>query len=246
MAEGLVLRGVTARAGDFELRADVAVPAGSVTAILGPSGGGKSTLLAAVAGFVPVTGQVLWNGAEITGLPPGQRPVSTLFQDNNLFGHLTVAQNIGLGIDPRLRLRPEDRARIEAVLARLGLEGMGGRKPAALSGGQQSRVALGRVLLADRPLVLLDEPFAALGPGLRQEMLDLAAGMLRDAGRTVLLVTHDPDDAARVAGQVLVVQDNRVTGPLPAREALDRDHGPLSGYLGGAVGQDPPYGRSGP
>ena len=165
-AAGLVLDDLVLEQGTFRLRADVSLRPGALTAIIGPSGAGKSTLLSAIAGFEALTGGAIgWQGAPIDHLPPGQRPVSILFQDNNLFPHLTIAQNIGLAIDPRLRLGAEDKMRIADLLARLGLEGMGTRKPGTLSGGQQSRAALGRVLVADRPIVLLDEPFAALGPG---------------------------------------------------------------------------------
>jgi thiamine transport system ATP-binding protein len=235
VAEGLRLEGVTVRQGEFALSADLSVRAGGVTAVMGPSGGGKSTLLGAIAGFVPLAaGRVMWAGAEVSNLPPGQRPVSILFQDNNLFPHLTVAQNIGLGRSPRLRLTAADRAEIGSILERLGLAGMGARRPADLSGGQQSRVALGRVLIAGRPLVLLDEPFAALGPGLKQEMLALAAEVLAGTGRTLLMVTHDPADARQVAQDVIVVAEGVARPPMPVVTALDPESGPLRGYLGQA------------
>ena len=161
---------------DFRLAADLTIDAGTMVAILGPSGAGKSTLLAAIAGFVtPASGRILWQGRDITQAPPGARPVSILFQDQNLFPHLTVAENVGLGIRPDLRLSAPDRARVSAALDRTGLSGHDDRLPASLSGGQQSRVALARVLLRARPVMLLDEPFAALGPALKATMLDLVA-----------------------------------------------------------------------
>ncbi len=230
----LVLDGLRLRQGAFTLRADLTVETGTAVAVMGPSGGGKSTLLAAIAGFLPPrAGRVLWDGADIGSLAPGSRPVSILFQDNNLFPHLTVAQNLGLGIRPSLRLSDAERDAVARVLDRVGLSGLEGRRPGALSGGQQSRAALARVLLAGRPLVLLDEPFAALGPGLKDEMLDLAAQVLRDNGRTLLMVTHDPDDARRIAGSVIVVDDGRAAAPV-ATEALLADPPPgLRAYLGG-------------
>lgn len=229
----LTLEKVRLRQGDFALFADLTVMKGTATAIMGPSGGGKSTLIAAIAGFLqPDTGRILWDGREITPLPPGRRPVAVLFQDNNLFPHLTVAQNVGLGIAPRLRLSSADRARIEEVLARVGLEGFGARKPGRLSGGQQSRAALARVLLQDQPLVLLDEPFAALGPGLRAEMLDLTREILGGTGRSLLMVTHDPQDAARIAEQAIIVDGGRAAPPRET-EALLADPPPaLRVYLG--------------
>lgn len=229
----LVLDGLRLRQGEFTLEADLAVPTGVAVAVMGPSGGGKSTLLAAIAGFLaPLAGRVLWDGRDIGGLAPGQRPVSILFQDNNLFPHLTVAQNLGLGIRPSLRLTPAEHRAVAEVLARVGLSGMEGRRPGALSGGQQSRAALARVLLAGRPLVLLDEPFAALGPGLKDEMLDLAAQVLRDSGRTLLMVTHDPADARRIAEAVVVVDEGRAAPPVPTAALLADPPPGLRAYLG--------------
>ncbi len=216
--------------GGFRLAADLTVAPG-ITAVIGPSGAGKSTLLAAIGGFVaPDSGRILWEGRDIGGLAPGARPVSTLFQDQNLFPHLDAFRNVGLGLSPALKLTAEDLDRIRAVLARVGLEGMGGRKPAELSGGQQSRVALARALVRDRPVVLLDEPFAALGPALRAEMLDLVARTL--GGRTVLMVTHDPADAARIAGQAIVIEAGRAAPPAETRALLADPPPGLRAYLG--------------
>lgn len=227
----LSLDRLTLAQGDFRLTADLTLAPGSRTALMGPSGGGKSTLLAAIAGFLaPTDGRILWNGQDITGLPPGDRPVAILFQDNNLLPHLTVAQNAGLALAPRLRPTPAERARIDAALAQVGLAGLGDRKPAQLSGGQQSRAALARLLLSDRPLVLLDEPFAALGPGLRAEMLDLTRATL-GPDRTLLLVTHDPDDARRLGGDLALVADGMVTRPAPTDRLLADPPPPLAAYL---------------
>ncbi len=217
----------------FTLRADLSIPAGSCVAVLGPSGGGKSTLLSAIAGFVtPVSGKVLWMGKDLTEVAPGQRPISILFQDNNLFPHLTAAQNVGLGLGPRLRQTPAERERIEGALATVGLEGLGHRKPGTLSGGQQSRVALARALVADRPVVLLDEPFSALGPALKNEMLDLAISTLATAGRTLLMVTHDPADARRSATEVVLVAEGEATGPVATRIIFEDPPPALRRYLG--------------
>ncbi|WP_377509720.1 ATP-binding cassette domain-containing protein [Octadecabacter sp. R77987] len=218
---------------DFSLSADIKVPAGGITAVIGPSGGGKSTLLSAIAGFVqPTSGRIDCDGLDITGKSPADRPVSLLFQDNNLFPHLTVAQNVLLGMRPSLRMQKGDADRIAAVLGKVGLAGYETRKPSALSGGQQSRAALARVLLGGRPVVLLDEPFAALGPALRDEMLDLCAEILAIQGRTVLMVTHDPRDAARVAGQTIVVMDGVVGPPVKTGPLLADPPAALRAYLG--------------
>ncbi len=164
----LRLDGLVVNSGGFELRADLDIEAGRLVAVIGPSGAGKSTLLATIAGFLtPVVGRVLWRGADITGLAPGKRPLAMLFQDGNLFPHLSVEQNVALGIRPDMKLSADAWEKVRVALARVGLDGLGPRKPGQLSGGQQSRAALARVLVQGRPLVLLDEPFAALGPALR-------------------------------------------------------------------------------
>jgi thiamine transport system ATP-binding protein len=218
--------------GTFRLSADFAVP-GGVTAVIGPSGSGKSTLLAAIAGFLePATGRVLWNGEILTGRPPGQRPVSMLFQDNSLFPHLTVAQNVGLGVRPDLKLLDAQWQAVEKALSQVDLAGLGSRKPGALSGGQQSRGALARVLVSDRPLVLLDEPFAALGPALKTEMLKLVQDILVAAGKSVMIVTHDPSDAQSVADQVVLVVAGQAMAPIPTRDIFENPPEALRAYLG--------------
>lgn len=217
--------------GGFSIAADWAVPARAKVALIGPSGAGKSTLLLALAGFVPLTaGRVLWDGHDLGPMAPAARPISMLFQDQNLFPHLTVTQNLGLALAPNLRLTEAQRAQVEAVLQRLGLAGMGGRRPAALSGGQMGRAALGRVLLQARPVLLLDEPFAALGPGLKADLLALVAEVAAEA--TVLMVTHDPADARRFAGLSVLVADGVAAAPV-ATEALFADPpAALRAYLG--------------
>lgn len=221
------------RQGTFTLSADLHLAAGRRFAVIGPSGAGKSTLLNAVAGFIPpAQGRILWEGRDLGPLAPGDRPVSMLFQDNNLFPHLTVRQNVGLGLRPTLRLTPAERAEVEEVLAEVGLTGLGDRKPAALSGGQVSRVALARVLLRRRPLLLLDEPFAALGPALKAEMLALVARIVAETGATLLMVTHDPGDAEAIADEVVVVEGGRARPPEPTRSLLDAPPEELARYLG--------------
>lgn len=217
----------------FSLSADFACAASGVTAIIGPSGAGKSTLLSAIAGFIaPRQGRILWNGQDLAGTSPGNRPISILFQDQNLFPHLTVAQNLGLGVRPDLRLSGADRNRISAALARVDLAGLEERKPGTLSGGQQSRVALARTLLRARPILLLDEPFAALGPALKKEMLDLVADLARDNSALVLMVSHDPADAARIAQHTVLVADGQALGPFPTGQLLAHPPAALAAYLG--------------
>ena len=228
----LMLENLNVRQGDFHLTANVGFAAGQITALIGPSGAGKSTILSVIAGFYQAEGQVLWRGEPITDLRPDQRPVSILFQDNNLFPHLTVSQNVGLALRASLRLTRDEPRRVDEMLASVGLSGMGARKPAALSGGQQSRAALARLLLQDRPVILLDEPFAALGPGLKQEMLALVRERALADNRVVLMVTHDPQDALVAADQIALVDEGQLFAPLPAREVMDNPPDVLQRYLG--------------
>ncbi len=228
----LTLEAVTVVQDAFRLTADLRVPPG-LTAVIGPSGGGKSTLLGTIAGFVaPVAGRVLWDGTDLTARAPGDRPVTMLFQDNNLFAHLTIAQNVGLALAPRLRLSAGDAARVAATLDLVGLQGLGARKPGGLSGGQQSRAALARALLSDRPVVLLDEAFAALGPALRDQMLTLVRDRLVATGRTVLMVTHDPQDARDYAERVIVVTDGQASSPQDTARLFAHPPSALRDYLG--------------
>lgn len=186
---------------------DVAFAASKITAIMGPSGSGKSTLLNLVAGFeTPRSGRVLIS-SRCRRKPPSARPVSMVFQENNLFAHLSVERNVGLGRSPSLRLAEADHVAIAGALKRVGLAGKEQRLPRELSGGERQRVALARVLVRDRPVLLLDEPFASLGPALRDDMLDLVAGVHAERRMTVLFVTHQPEDAHRI-GQDMVFLDN--------------------------------------
>ncbi|SEO08173.1 thiamine transport system ATP-binding protein [Salinihabitans flavidus] len=229
----LTIEGLRLRQEGFGFAADLEVTEGARVAVIGPSGAGKSTLLAAIAGFLaPESGRILWQGRDITHAPPGARPVAILFQDNNLFPHLSVAQNVGLGIRPDLKLSAAQRAQVEDALERVGLAGMGARRPGTLSGGQQSRAALARVLVQDRPVVLLDEPFSALGPALRNEMLDLMATLLGGTGATLLLVSHDPADARRIAEQTILVAEGVAHPPRETGALFDDPPEVLRDYLG--------------
>lgn len=229
----LKLETVEIRFGGFALNADLTVTAGRKVAVIGPSGAGKSTLLGAIAGFVPMAaGRVLWRGQDITAVAPGERPVAMLFQDGNLFPHLSVAENVGLGLRPDLRLNPAQERQVRRAIARVGLAGLEARRPAALSGGQQSRAALARILVQGRPLLLLDEPFAALGPALKAEMLDLVADLVAETGATLLMVSHDPSDARRIADEACLVADGWAHPPRPCGALLDNPPPALRDYLG--------------
>ena len=217
----------------FRLTADWAVPAGAKVAVIGPSGAGKSTLLSVIAGFLePVAGQVTWQGRDLAGVAPGARPLSVLFQDQNLFPHLTVEQNLSLGLRPDLRLSAAEKQKVVQAMERVGLVGMGARKPAQLSGGQMGRAALARALLRARPMLLLDEPFAALGPALKAEMLDLVAQVAREGGASVLMVTHDPRDAQAFADLTVLVADGVAQAPVPTAAMFADPPAALRDYLG--------------
>lgn len=228
----LTLEALRITQGTFSLRADFAVPAGARVSIMGPSGAGKSTLLSAISGFTPpASGRVFWDGMDLTADPVAARPLSILFQDNNLFPHLTAAQNVALGIKPSLRLTPSEWEQVQTTLVSVGLADLGDRRPAALSGGQQSRVALARVLLRGRPLLLLDEPFAALGPGLRAEMLDLVMRIATEANQTVLMVTHDMRDAVQLDGTTVFVDAGLAEPPVPTADLFENPPDALRSYI---------------
>lgn len=228
----ITLDNLRIRQGDFSLSASFAVDS-DVTAIIGPSGGGKSTLLMALAGFIlPSSGRIVFGQSDMTKTAPANRPVSVLFQDNNLFPHLSVFKNVALGIRPNLRLTREERERIHFALDRVGMNGTNAKLPAELSGGQRQRVAIARTILRKKPILMLDEPFAALGPALRHEMLELVTHIREQSGGKVLLVTHNPDDAMRIAGETILVADNIAHAPLDTRTLLDNPPEALASYLG--------------
>ena len=234
MAAGLEFQNLRSEIGGFAIQTSFEAPSGSVTAILGASGAGKSTLLALACGFEqPASGQILVDGRPVTGLPPAERPIAILFQEHNLFPHLTAFQNIGLGLDPGLRLTPQQRNDVADALDRVGLGGMQERLPKDLSGGERQRVAIARALVMRRPVLLLDEPFAGLGPALRRDMLDLVDALCRDTGMTVVMVTHDPADARRIAGFTAFMHEGTVQAFGPTETVLGRpDSLDLRSYLG--------------
>ncbi len=185
---------------------------GEIVTLSGASGSGKSTLIDLICGFLaPLSGDILWDGRSIVGLAPANRPVSALFQTGDLFDHLDVEMNIVLGLDPRGRPNPAQRARVGAVLEEIGLPGFERRLPGQLSGGQRQRVALARDLLRDKPLLLLDEPFSALDTERRDEMAALVRRLTRERGLATLVVSHDPTDAGRLGSRAIALRDGRIS-----------------------------------
>ena len=207
----LTLTNLTFIYNHLPMRFSFSMQAGERLAILGPSGAGKSTLLSLIAGFLPASsGSILLNGADHTHSAPAQRPVSMLFQENNLFPHLSVAQNIGLGLHPGLKLSAAQHQTIGDIARRVGLSDYLQRLPAQLSGGQRQRAALARCLVRQQPLLLLDEPFSALDPALRKEMLQLVDEVCSERRITLLMVSHSLEDAQQIAARSLLIVDGRV------------------------------------
>jgi len=207
----VTLEQVSLQLGQQRFFFDTSFEEAKVTAVVGPSGSGKSTLLNLVAGFEkPTGGRVLIGAEDMGGRDPAERPISLIFQDNNLFAHLDIATNIGLGINPSLRLTQDDKAKIASALERVGLAGFEKRLPSSMSGGERQRAALARALVRQRAVMLLDEPFAALDPGLRAGMAGLLKELQSENGNTVLLVTHHPDDIRRLADAVVFLSDGKI------------------------------------
>ena len=191
---------------------DLQVAGGERIAIIGPSGAGKSTLLNLIAGFVlPTQGNIWLNGVNHTRSAPYERPVSMLFQENNLFPHLTVQQNLALGLKTSLKLTALEQDQIERVADAVGLTSFLSRLPNSLSGGQKQRVALARCLLRDKPILLLDEPFSALDPELRMDMLNLIDELCHSKNLTLLLVTHQPSELAGKVNRMLRIENGRIS-----------------------------------
>jgi thiamine transport system ATP-binding protein len=236
MKAGLEIRAVTFRYEDMMMRFDLTVDEEEFIAIMGPSGAGKSTLLQLIAGFEqPLQGEIRWRGKNITRLPPAERPLSIMFQENNLFAHLDAFANVALGLSPSLTLSREQRQETEGALRRVGLEGFGERLPGELSGGERQRVALARTLVRKKPLLLLDEPFAALGPAMKKTMTELMKDLQQERNLTILLVTHEPMDAQAAATHTAFVHEGRILAKRRSVELFKSTDIPeLSDYLGTA------------
>ena len=227
------IKGIEFTYEDLLMRFDLTIEKGRVMGVIGPSGAGKSTLLALIGGFeVAQAGRIVIDGIDITGLPPDARPVTTLFQDHNLFAHLNVVQNVGLGLHPGLRLTQSEKEQVGWVLREVGLTGLEERLPGQLSGGERQRVAIARCVLRKRPILMLDEAFAALGPALRKEMLELILSLRSQKDLTVLMVTHDPADALFAADHTAFIAVGEVVTSDPTAAVLASQHPAIRDYLG--------------
>ncbi len=207
----LKIDAITKTLGSMEFKFDLTIPAPGIVAVVGPSGAGKSTLFNLIAGFEePDGGRIFIDGVDVTTTFAGDRPLTFIFQEHNLFAHLDICANVGLGINPSLRLDASQKRAISQALSRVGLTGFETRMPASLSGGERQRVAFARALVRSRPLLLLDEPFAALDHELRDDMGDLLVSLQAETGSLVLIITHDRNEADSIAGKTVNIRSGRI------------------------------------
>jgi thiamine transport system ATP-binding protein len=207
---------------DFTADYSLNVPTGHLCAVVGPSGGGKTTLLHMIAGFeTPESGTLSFAGRNLLPLEPAERPVAIVFQDHNLFPHLTAMENVALGLRPSLRLTAEEKTLAAEMLDAVGLDGFDKRRPGEMSGGQRQRVALARALVSGRPLILLDEPFSGLDPGLRRAMVQLVDELRRRRPVTIVMTIHTPEDVADLADQMAFVSGGVVAASGTPAEILE-------------------------
>ena len=229
----LRIDGVHFRQGEWRLEVDLHAKRGECIALIGPSGAGKSTLLSLIAGFEqPDQGAIFVGEDRIDMRVPATRPVTMMFQENNLFNHLTLYQNIALGCHTGLKLTDEDRELIETAMAATRLGMLQSRKPADVSGGERQRAALARCLCQRRPLLLLDEPFTGLDPQLRVEMHELVDELRKTHALTVIVVSHLPHEIAKIADSLAFMLGGKILKTGPTDAILSRPENPeLAEYL---------------
>jgi sulfate transport system ATP-binding protein len=230
------VRGVSKRFGDFTALDDVSLTVrdGSLTALLGPSGGGKSTLLRVIAGLEsPDEGAVLIEGDDVTGQPPQARGVGFVFQHYAAFKHMTVRQNVAFGLSVRKRPKAEIADRVGELLRLVHLEGFASRYPSQLSGGQRQRMALARALAVQPRVLLLDEPFGALDANVRKELREWLRRLHDEVHVTTIFVTHDQEEAMEVSEQIAVINGGRIEQAGTPDDIYDR---PVNRFVMGFVG----------
>jgi putative spermidine/putrescine transport system ATP-binding protein len=235
-APDISVRGLTKRYGDVVAvdGVDLDIAAGEFFTMLGPSGSGKTTTLRMIAGFeIPDEGTIELAGADVSRLPPYDRPVNTVFQDYALFPHMTVLANVEYGLMVKKVRKGERRARAGEALEMVRLGGYGGRKPAQLSGGQRQRVALARAIVNRPRVLLLDEPLGALDLKLRQEMQIELKSIQREVGITFVYVTHDQEEALTMSDRMAVFNLGRIEQVGPPAEVYEH---PQSEFIAGFVG----------
>jgi sulfate/thiosulfate transport system ATP-binding protein len=218
-------RNITKRFGDFVAldQVSVVVPAGSLTALLGPSGGGKSTLLRIIAGLeTPDAGQVCIEDRDMTGVTPQDRGVGFVFQHYAAFKHMTVRENVAFGLRIRKRPKAEINRRVDELLGLVQLKQFGKRYPSELSGGQRQRMALARALAVEPSVLLLDEPFGALDANVREELRSWLRRLHQEMPVTTLFVTHDQEEAMEIADQIVVISHGKVEQAGTPTELYDQ------------------------
>jgi len=212
----------------------LSVSAGEILSVIGPSGSGKTTLLNLIAGFLkPTAGEIWINDQEISQLKISNRPVTTVFQENNLFPHLDVFTNVAIGLQASLKLSNTETQQIHEALEKVGLADLIKRLPKELSGGQRQRVALARALVRKHSILLLDEPLAALGPAMRGEILTLLKQLVEREKMCALLISHQPDDALKVSARTAFIHQGKVLNINESDKFLSQSEIPeIRQYLG--------------
>ncbi len=227
---------VTKRFGDFVALDDVnvTVPDGSLTALLGPSGGGKSTLLRIIAGLEqPDTGRIMLDDADVTKRPARERGIGFVFQHYAAFKHMSVWQNVAFGLSIRHTPKPEIKERVSELLELVHLDGFADRMPANLSGGQRQRMALARALAVQPRVLLLDEPFGALDTKVRTELRDWLRRLHAEMHVTTVFVTHDQEEAMELAEQIVVVNHGKIEQAGTPDQVYDAPANPfVMGFVG--------------
>jgi sulfate/thiosulfate transport system ATP-binding protein len=230
------INSISKQFGDFTALQDVSleVPEGSLTALLGPSGSGKSTLLRIIAGLeTPDIGTIMIDGADVSHVRPQKRGIGFVFQHYAAFAHMSVRENVAFGLRIRKRPRDEVRARVDELLALVGLTKWSEQRPSQLSGGQRQRMALARALAVQPRALLLDEPFGALDATVRAELRAWLRRLHDEHGVTTVLVTHDQEEAMEVADRIAVMNAGKIEQVGPPREIYDQ---PANDFVMGFVG----------
>jgi putative spermidine/putrescine transport system ATP-binding protein len=233
----LELRGLTLRYGAVNAVDDVSltVMRGEFVSLLGPSGCGKTTTLQAIAGFVePTVGTILLDGKDLTGVKPAKRNLGIVFQNYALFPHMTVAANVGFGLEMRGIAHAERERRVSQTLKLVGLQGFADRYPRRMSGGQQQRVALARALAIEPRLLLLDEPLSNLDSKLREEMQVELRRIQNEVGTTTIMVTHDQGEALALSDRVVLMRQGRIEQIAKPGDIYDR---PVNDFVAGFLGR---------